>query len=53
MPKQYEDIKASELKRGVNLKDAKRIAAATFNKLRGPGVKPVTGKLPSEAGPKL
>ncbi len=32
MPKQYEEIKKSELARGASLKTAKRIAAATYNK---------------------
>jgi hypothetical protein len=32
MPKQYEEIKKSELRRGASLKTAKRIAAATWNK---------------------
>ena len=32
MPRQYEDIKQSELKSGKSLKVAKRIAAATYNK---------------------
>ena len=32
--RQYEDIKVSELKRGVPLKQAKSIGAATVNKLR-------------------
>lgn len=32
MPKQYERIKESLLKRGYGSKEAKRIAAATYNK---------------------
>ena len=32
MPAQYEDIKESELKSGKSLKEAKRIASATWNK---------------------
>ena len=32
--RQYEHIKESELKRGVSEEDAKRIAAATVNKVR-------------------
>lgn len=36
MPKQYEDIKASYLKRGKSLKEAKRLAAMTYNS-RHPG----------------
>lgn len=35
MPKQYEDIKASELSRGASKETAERIAAATYNKHRG------------------
>lgn len=44
MPKAYEKIKASILKQGKSLKTAKRIAAATYNKQRRPGQRPVTGK---------
>jgi hypothetical protein len=36
MPAEYEKIRDSELKRGASIKDAKRIAAATYNK-RHPG----------------
>lgn len=36
MPKQYEEIKASYLKRGKSLKEAKRLAAMTYN-ARHPG----------------
>lgn len=36
MPREYEHIKASELRSGKSLKEAKRIAAATYNK-RHPG----------------
>lgn len=36
MPKQYEDIKASYLKRGKSLKEAKKLAAMTYNS-RHPG----------------
>lgn len=32
MPKEYEHIKTSELKAGKSMKEAKRIAAATYNK---------------------
>ena len=32
MPKQYEEIKKSEMKRGKSRKVAERIAAATYNK---------------------
>lgn len=33
MPKQYEDIRDSYVKRGKSLKEAKRLAAMTWNKL--------------------
>lgn len=33
MPKQYQDIKRSYLKRGKSLKTAKKLAAMTYNKL--------------------
>ena len=33
MPKQYQDIKASYLKRGKSLKQAKKLAAMTYNSL--------------------
>jgi hypothetical protein len=33
MPRQYQHIRASELRRGKSEKEAKRIAAATWNKL--------------------
>lgn len=36
MPKQYEDIRDSYLKRGKSLKEAKRLAAMTYN-ARHPG----------------
>lgn len=36
MPVEYEKSRDSELQRGVSVKDAKRIAAATYNK-RHPG----------------
>ena len=45
MPKQYEDIRDSLVKRGTPLKKAKSIAAATYNKYRKPGQRPVTGKM--------
>lgn len=32
MPKQYEDIRDSYVKRGTNYDEAQRIAAATYNK---------------------
>lgn len=43
MPKKYEKIKAALKRRGKSDKEAKRIAAATYNKHRKPGQKPVTG----------
>ena len=43
MPKQYEDIRDSYLKRGKSEKEAKKLAAMTFNAHRKPGVAPVTG----------
>ena len=43
MPKKYERIKASLKKSGKSDKEAKRIAAATYNKQRKKGQKPVTG----------
>lgn len=36
MPKQYEEIKASYLKRGKSMKEAKKLAAMTYNS-RHPG----------------
>lgn len=36
MPKQYEEIKASYLRRGKSLKEAKKLAAMTYN-ARHPG----------------
>lgn len=44
MPARYEKIRDALLKRGKSEKDAKRIAAATYNKTRKRGQKPVTGK---------
>lgn len=37
MPRQYEDIKSSELSSGKSKEEAERIAAATYNKHRKPG----------------
>ena len=34
MPKMYTDIKNSYLKKGKSLKEAKRLAAMTYNKFR-------------------
>jgi len=44
MPKRYEKIRAALKKRGKSWKAAKRVAAATYNKTRRPGQKPVTRK---------
>ena len=44
MPKEYEAIRDELIRRGKSEKVAKRIAAATYNKQRKPGEKPVTGK---------
>lgn len=43
-PAKYEAIKKSAVKSGKPLGEAKSIAAATYNKQRKPGQKPVTGK---------
>ena len=40
MPKQYEDIRDSYFKRGKSLKEAKSIAAATWNKLHPDNTNP-------------
>lgn len=42
MPAQYDAIKKSEMKSGKSKKEAERIAAATYNKNRPKGAKPVT-----------
>lgn len=44
MPKKYEKIRDSLKRSGKSDKEAKRIAAATYNKQRKPGQKPVTRK---------
>lgn len=44
MPKKYEKIKESLKRSGKPDATAKRIAAATYNKQRKPGQKPVTRK---------
>ena len=41
MPAKYEAIKKSELKSGKPLKEAEKIAAATFNKQRPKGATPM------------
>lgn len=43
MPERYLAIKESLLKEGKSLEEAKRIAAATYNKTRKNGEPPVTG----------
>jgi hypothetical protein len=57
MPKQYEDIKNSELKSGKPLKEAERIGAATYNKQHpgnpmGPDREP-TDDSSTEAAPSM
>ena len=42
MPKQYEDIRDSYLKRGKSEKTAKKLAAMTYNAHRPAGAPPVT-----------
>lgn len=49
MPAQYEHIRDSYVAKGVPLKEAKTIAAKTYNAHRKPGVAPVTGKPLGEA----
>lgn len=44
MPRRYEKIRDSLEAQGKSPKEAKRIAAATFNKTRKPGEAPVTGR---------
>lgn len=44
MPLMYEHIRDALKAKGKDPKTAKRIAAATYNKRRKPGQKPVTGK---------
>lgn len=44
MPKKYEHIRDAYMEKGYSDKRAKQIAAATYNKQRKPGTKPVTGK---------
>lgn len=43
MPEKYEKIRDSLEASGHSEKEAERIAAATYNKERKPGQKPVTG----------
>jgi hypothetical protein len=44
LPKRYEGIRDSLVKKGESLKEAKTSAAKIFNATRKPGSKPVTGK---------
>jgi|HubBroStandDraft_6_1064221.scaffolds.fasta_scaffold180397_4 hypothetical protein len=44
MPERYIKIRDSLIKQGKSEKEAKRIAAATYNKNRKRGEKPVTRK---------
>lgn len=44
MPKQYEAIRDSLVKKGKSLKAAKTTAAKIYNSKRKKGQKPVTGK---------
>lgn len=44
MPAKYEAIRDSLIKQGKSVREAKRIAAATYNKYRKKGQKPVTRK---------
>ena len=44
MPKAYTKMRDALKRRGKSDKTAKRIAAATYNKRRKPGQKPVTRK---------
>lgn len=50
MPAQYEAIRDSLLKKGTDLKEAKRIAAATYNKTHKKN--PVTRATPAKEGKK-
>ena len=43
MPAQYEHIRDSYLASGKSEKEAKKLAAMTYNAHRKPGVAPVTG----------
>jgi len=46
MPKQYEKMRDKLKSQGKSDREAKRIAAATYNKNRKPGQRPVTRKTP-------
>lgn len=43
-PAKYEAIRDNLMAHGKSSKEAKRIAAATYNKQRKPGQAPVTGR---------
>lgn len=49
MPAQYEKIRNSYEAAGKSVKEAKKLAAMTYNAHRKPGVPPVTGKPLGEA----
>lgn len=49
MPAQYEHIRDSYEAAGKSAKEAKRLAAMTYNAHRKPGQAPVTGKPLGEA----
>lgn len=44
MPAKYEHIRDSYEKRGKSPKEAKKLAAMTYNSQRKPGQAPVTGR---------
>lgn len=48
MPRQYEHIRDSYEAAGKSVKEAKKLAAMTYNAHRKPGVAPVTGKAKGE-----
>lgn len=53
MPRQYEHIRDSYEARGKSPKEAKRLAAMTYNAHRPAGAAPVTGKPKGEKRKKL
>jgi len=52
MPAKYEAIRDKLIAEGKSPQEAKRIAAATYNKQRKPGQAPVTGKAEGKKGKK-
>lgn len=44
MPKRYEKIRDAYIRSGKSAKQAKKLAAMTYNAQRKPGQAPVTGK---------